>query len=298
MSAREASGAPPTPRLERPGVHRWLVVLYFGAAAFLVPWIVVLFVTQNKSGVAYHLHLVELGISLLMVAGMLATALWCRQNSHLTVLAGTATATVVFISAWFATVTSSGGRLALALAYAVVIQLPVVGVCLWTVRRLFRPHGTHEGPPAPVVPFLIVTAVVLVPLIVMVSQGGPSHHAALHLRLVWTGLDVFELLALAATGWCLRRRLPSVAVAGSLTGTLLFCDAWFNVVATTGRVQLAGAAMALVELPLAALSFAVAYGEVRRWPEASPRRALPEGKWGPVEGGAEGAPSPPGRMEQ
>lgn len=282
-------------RLDRPAVHKWLEAVYFGSAAFLVPWIVVLFVTQTKNGVAYHLHLVQLGISLLMVAGMLATALWCRQNSHLTVLAGTATATVVFISAWFATVTSTGGRLALALAYAVVVQIPVVGVCLWTVRRLFRPHGSHEGAPALVVPFLVVAAVVLVPLVVMVSQGGPAHHAAYHLRLVWTGLDVFELLALAATGWCLRRHLPSVAVAGSLTGTLLFCDAWFNVVATTGRVQLAGAAMALVELPLAALSFGVAYGEVKRWPEASARRGVPEETRG--SGGHATSP-PPERMGQ
>ncbi len=253
--------------------RRVLLVVYWGSAAFLAPWIFALYEEQSANGVAYHLHLVRFGVSLLMVLGMLATAAGCWRNSHFTVISGTFTATLTIISAWFATVTTTGHSFGLALGYALIVQLPVALLCAWIVRRLFRPLGEHTGPPTVVVPLLTFGALALLPLVVVLSHGLPSEHAAHHLRLVWTGLDVFELVGLAATGWCLYRRLASVAVAAAFTGTLLFCDAWFNVVATTGAVQLAGIAMAFVELPLAALSFAVARREVKRWPEASPRRS-------------------------
>jgi hypothetical protein len=252
--------------------RRFLLLVYWGGAAALVPWIVVLYHQQAPRGLAHHVHLVGYGISALMVAGMVATAMWCRSNSHYTVIAGTSTAAMVFITAWFNTVTSTHARLALTVTYAVVVQIPVVVACAVVVRALFRPHGAHAGPPVLVANFLLGSTVVVVPLVILALQGAPSVRVAVHLRLVWTGLDVLELVGMAGTGWCLRRSLPRVAVVGSLSGTLLFCDAWFNVVATTGAVQLAGVAMAGLELPLAALSFALARREVRHWPEASPLR--------------------------
>jgi len=269
----DKEAAAPMRTIGRFFTRRVLLVVYWGSAAFLAPWIVALYKEQSANGVAYHLHLVRFGVSLLMVLGMLATAAGCWRNSHFTVVFGTLTATLTIISAWFATVTTTGRSFDLALGYALIVQLPVALLCTWIVRRLFRPLGGHTSPPAMVAPVLAFGAIALLPLVVVLSHGLPSQHAAHHLRLVWTGLDIFELIGLAATGWCLYRRLPSVAVAAAFTGTLLFCDAWFNVVATTGAVQLAGIAMALVELPLAALSFVVARREVRGWPEASPRRS-------------------------
>lgn len=250
--------------------RRFLLLVYWGGAVALAPWIVILYHQQAPRGLAHHIHLVGYGISAFMVAGMVATALWCRSNSHYTVVAGAATASLVFITAWFNIVTSTPSRLGLTLAYALVVQVPVVLACGVVVRSLFRPHGAHAGPPVYMASFLLVAAGVVVPLVLVALAGAPPVEVAVHLRLVWTGLDLFELLGMAATAWCIQRRLPQVAVVGSFTATLLFCDAWFNVMATTGAVQLAGLAMAAVELPLAALSLAVVRREVRQWPEASP----------------------------
>jgi hypothetical protein len=75
----------------------------------------------------------------------------------------------------------------------------------------------------------------------------------------WTGFDLGLAAVLGAVAYAARRRtrwLGRVAVAG---GTMLVCDAWFDVLtARDGRdVTLAFAGL-VVELPLAALCFYLA----------------------------------------
>ena len=65
--------------------------------------------------------------------------------------------------------------------------------------------------------------------------------------------------SLAATGLALQRRSALTAVPATITGTLLVCDAWINIVPATGAAFDQAMAMAFVELPLAGLySFRVA----------------------------------------
>ena len=70
-----------------------------------------------------------------------------------------------------------------------------------------------------------------------------------------TGLDVFEFLAMGATGFALHRRLATAVVPAAITGTLLVCDAWINVVPANAVARPEAFAMAFVEIPLAGLSF-------------------------------------------
>jgi hypothetical protein len=266
---RPVRDEPAGPRVGALRSRRLLLLVYWGGAIALLPWIALLFRAQPSNAVVYHLAVLRVGASAFMVAGMVATAYWCSRNSHLTVPAGTFTATVAFMSAWFAIVSTSGGRLTMALAYGVGLHLPVVVVCVWTVRRHLRRLGTADGPPAHVSAYLAIGAVAFVPLIVLAALGAPSSHAAHHLGLMWTGLDVFELIGMALTGWCLWRRLPSLAVASALTGTLMLCDAWYDVVTTAGRAEGMSLALACLEIPLAVLSFAVARTVVLGWPGRS-----------------------------
>ena len=282
------------------GAQRWrrlLLLVYGGGAIALIPWIASLYRAQPSNAVVYHLAVLRVGASAFMVAGMVATAYWCRRDSHLTVLAGTFTATVAFMSAWFAIVTTSGARFTVALTYGLGMHLPVVVVCIWTVRRHLRRLGTADEPPARVAAFLAIGAVAFVPLIILAALGAPSSHAAHHLGLMWTGLDVFELLGMALTGWCLWRRLPILAVAAALTGTLMLCDAWYDVVTTAGRAEGTSVALACLEIPLAVLSFAVARTVVLGWPgrsrsahrrAASPQAEEPHGGVDDVEVGRRG----------
>jgi hypothetical protein len=53
------------------------------------------------------------------------------------------------------------------------------------------------------------------------------------------------------------RRSPYAEVTATITGTLLVCDAWFDVLTSRGTSDIAQAAAsaALIELPLAGLCF-------------------------------------------
>jgi hypothetical protein len=107
---------------------------------------------------------------------------------------------------------------------------------------------------------LLVSAaccVVLAGWIVVLAATLPHHFDAHHWRAVWVNFDVFLLAAFAATAWAIWRERQILILLLVLIGTMLFCDAWFDVgtsLATSGFViSLLTAVFA--ELPLAFLAF-------------------------------------------
>jgi hypothetical protein len=117
---------------------------------------------------------------------------------------------------------------------------------------------------------LTIASAVLIPWIVLLALTLPRHYVAGHWRLTWVGFDTILLAALAATAWLAWRRRQAVVITAFMTGTLLVCDAWFDITTASGRADLitAVASAVVVELPLATLLFAVAshllYLTVRR----------------------------------
>lgn len=100
----------------------------------------------------------------------------------------------------------------------------------------------------------------LVPWIVVLAFTLPHRYVASHWTLTWVGFDIVLLSGLSLTAWLAWRRRQAVVIAALTTGTLLTCDAWFDITTASGRLDtLTAIASALVlELPLAALLFAVA----------------------------------------
>ena len=100
--------------------------------------------------------------------------------------------------------------------------------------------------------------VILAGWIVLLAATLPHHFDAHHWRAVWVNFDVFLLAAFAATAWAIWRERQVLILLLMLIGTMLFCDAWFDVgtsLATSGFwISLASALFA--ELPLAILAFA------------------------------------------
>ena len=93
--------------------------------------------------------------------------------------------------------------------------------------------------------------------IVVLAATLPHRFDAHHWRAVWVNFDVFLLAAFAATAWAIWRQRQILILLLVLIGTMLFCDAWFDVgtsLATSGFViSLLTAVFA--ELPLAFLAF-------------------------------------------
>jgi hypothetical protein len=108
---------------------------------------------------------------------------------------------------------------------------------------------------------LLVSAaccVILAGWIVVLAATLPHRFDAHHWRAVWVNFDVFLLAAFAATAWAIWRERQVLILLLVLIGTMLVCDAWFDVgtsLATSGFViSLLSAVFA--ELPLAFLAFA------------------------------------------
>jgi hypothetical protein len=236
-------------------VKRHLAWLFWVCAAVLAPWVVSLYLTQVKVAQAHQVRLLGVGLILAMMAGLLLTA-WTYSRGHpRSVLAASFTAASAFICAWFRALTQAGashwpGAVPVMLAVVAV----VVVLCVTVIRDQLCARARSRWLPAA----LAIVAVALIPSLVVLLTMTPALQTAHHLKLAWTGLDVFEIVALASTGFALQRRPGIAAIPATVTGALLVCDAWLNIIPSIGWAFYEGIAMAFVELPLAALSFWVA----------------------------------------
>lgn len=97
------------------------------------------------------------------------------------------------------------------------------------------------------------SVVVLAVWIVALGATLPHTETTGQWRLVWVGFDVGLLLAFATCGWAAWRSRQLLIPATLVTGTLLFCDAWFDVVLSWSSDERWWSVLsaALVEVPLA-----------------------------------------------
>src|SRR5690349_16705119 len=111
-----------------------------------------------------------------------------------------------------------------------------------------------------------LAAVVLVLWIVFLVRMLPSDHRAAHWDIAWAGFDIglaLLLLAVAVAAW---RRSPWLEGAATAAATLLFVDAWFDVLTASSRSELVIAIVeaAVVELPIAVICLLLARSVERR----------------------------------
>ncbi|MGH3050943.1 MAG: hypothetical protein ACRDLK_12375 [Gaiellaceae bacterium] len=138
-------------------------------------------------------------------------------------------------------------------------------------------------PPIPrwVTVLLALIAVGLLPWTLYLTFTLPSRHVTTHYDLAWVGFDVALAAAFASTAWAAFRQSEWLVPWAAVTGTMLLCDAWFDVVTSRGAGEI-GEAVAealLAELPLAALCAFIVYdaetflrATVRRYGAARERR--------------------------
>lgn len=243
-----------------------LVVVYLTCAGLLIPWIFHLLRRQPPVAISYHSSLLWALIAVLMLSGLVATGVLYWRRSLYAVLTATFTSTFLFIGAWFDVLTSTGLLHKVLVVFAVAVQLPISVLSFVVAYRLCRDRATPAGGTRLVSAAFVVGAVLLVPTSVRRVVKVAPVVIALHQRVTWSGLDIFEFAGLLATGWCLRERSPWLAMVGTATATLLLSDALFNIVTSSDGSLLGGILMAVVaELPLAALSLVLAAREVHSW---------------------------------
>ncbi len=113
--------------------------------------------------------------------------------------------------------------------------------------------------------------VVLAVWIVVIAATLPRHFDAHHWRGVWVNFDVFLLAAFAATAWAIWRERQVLILLLVAIGTMLCCDAWFDVGTSlaTSDLWISLLYAVFAELPLAFLAFVGARRLLRATVEAS-----------------------------
>lgn len=113
--------------------------------------------------------------------------------------------------------------------------------------------------------FLGGCAVALLPWSIMVNAALPSQAVVSHWDIAWTGFDLALGAVLLSTAVAARRGSASVRQLATAGGTLLVCDAWFDILTSGSRNEAITAAIeaAVAELPLALLCFAIARSPAR-----------------------------------
>jgi hypothetical protein len=111
-----------------------------------------------------------------------------------------------------------------------------------------------------VVPLFTLAAFVLLPWVVLLVSVLPSTHRSAHWDVAWGGFDAALALLLLTVAITALRRSPWLEGAATAAATLLFVDAWFDVLtASTGmELVLALVEALLIELPLAVLCLLLA----------------------------------------
>jgi hypothetical protein len=126
-----------------------------------------------------------------------------------------------------------------------------------------EPSPVADRVPLPrwVTPLLTAVAVFLLPWTLYLTFTLPSRHVTRHYDVAWVGFDIALLTAFAATSWAAIRSSPWLVPLAAATGTMLVCDAWFDIVTsqTGGEMAEAVAEALFAELPLAAVCAFIVY---------------------------------------
>jgi hypothetical protein len=128
---------------------------------------------------------------------------------------------------------------------------------------------------------LLVSAaccVILAGWIVVLAATLPRHFDAHHWRAVWVNFDVFLFAAFLATAWAIWRERQVLILLLAGIGTMLCCDAWFDVGTSlaTSDLWISLLTAIFAELPLAFLAFVGARRLLRATVEAGLRVPVPE----------------------
>lgn len=117
-------------------VPRWVAPTFVALALLTLPWIGYLALTLPRHTVTVHYRAAWVGFDLGLVALLGLTAWHAYRGDRQVVLAAAGTATMLAVDAWFDVVTTPRGPdLVVSVLLAVLVELPLAGVCLWIARH-------------------------------------------------------------------------------------------------------------------------------------------------------------------
>jgi len=124
-----------------PPIPRWVAPLFAVLGIGLVPWTVWIAYELPQRHLARHWDVAWGGFDAAMAGLLLATAFAAVRRSPWIQSTATAAATMLACDAWFDMATASrGSEEAMAIATAILIELPLAVLCLWVARNVEQAH--------------------------------------------------------------------------------------------------------------------------------------------------------------
>jgi hypothetical protein len=116
-----------------------------------------------------------------------------------------------------------------------------------------------------VVIIYLMAVIVMLPWTVNLAYVLPVRHLADHWDITWVGVDVGEIFTMLLTFVFAVRHSKLIVISAAATGTLLIVDAWFDTLSSSSTARYKAIILAAaVEIPLAIISYGIAYSALVR----------------------------------
>jgi hypothetical protein len=118
----------------------------------------------------------------IVIGAMLCAGEFHRRSSTAAITTSTS-ATLLFIAAWFNTLTAKPGPLVVALAYDVFVKLSMIGLSVGLSNRLVTHRGVDKAVSRRVPATFIAAGLILIPwfltVLALISRTDELHHLRL-----------------------------------------------------------------------------------------------------------------------
>jgi hypothetical protein len=112
-------------------IVRWAGPVFVGCSLVLIPWTIYLGYSLPSRQPSPHYNIAWAGFDVLELVALGATGLFALRRSKYLAVASATGATLLVVDAWFDVMTSPRQQVPVAIALAVLIELPLAAVCGW-----------------------------------------------------------------------------------------------------------------------------------------------------------------------
>ena len=116
-------------------VSRWAGPAFLLCSVVLIPWTAYLAFSLPSRQVSSHYNVAWVGFDVFLLVTLGATGLFALRRSRYLALTSASAATLLVVDAWFDVLTSPGRQVIESIILAVVIELPLAGICAWLSYR-------------------------------------------------------------------------------------------------------------------------------------------------------------------
>jgi hypothetical protein len=112
-------------------VSRWVGPAFLVCSVVLLPWIVYLALSLPSRQISSHYDVAWVGFDVLELIALSATGFFALRRSRYLAITSASAATLLVVDAWFDVLTSPAHQVLESIILAVVIELPLAGICAW-----------------------------------------------------------------------------------------------------------------------------------------------------------------------